>query len=439
MSLRPWRIAALLAVAASVCIAILRPPTPGRSDVVIVLIDTLRPDHLGTYGYARPTSPAIDRIAKSGTVFDRAYTVSPWTNPSVSTLLTGLYPRELFGPVPPEGAFRQGLPHRVRTLASRFADAGYSTVALVDHPAIAEPLLGFLRGFGRVVRLSGPGGRIHEITAAPPGKVAEILRTEATPGRPQFVYVHLVQPHWPYSPVPPYAGMFGPGGPRETREEGDRQGHVNDYDAEIREADDCVGAIEEELRESGRWDRTWFVVLSDHGEGFWEHGLCDHANSYYDELLRVPLVVHAPAGGRLLPSRIATRTSTIDLPPTLLAMVGLPPAPELPGRNLFEPGALEEQRTLFAEDAALLLPDTGAVVEGATKWVKGKSDELFDLDADPGERSPLQGSLDERRRLAEILATHARRAEEHRRNPAPSRANLPPETIERLRALGYAL
>lgn len=179
--------------------------------------------------------------------------------------------------------------------------------------------------------------------------------------------------------------------------------------------------------------------MSDHGEGFWEHGLFDHGNSYDDELLRVPLIVHGPGGARPLPPRVPTRVSTIDLAPTLLAMAGLPAAAELPGRSLLAPDSLVEQRMMFAEDAALLPPETAAVVEGSTKWLNHPDDQLFDLDADPGEQAPLAGHEAERTRLAETFGEHDRLEAALRQGSPAVRPRLPGETVERLRALGYAL
>ncbi|MFM7144532.1 MAG: sulfatase [Alphaproteobacteria bacterium] len=435
-----WRFALLLSAIASVGFVLFRPAAPERNpDVFVVLVDTLRPDHLGTYGYDRPTSPAIDRIAASGTVFERAYTVAPWTNPSVSTLLTGLYPRALFAPTPPEGGYRQAMPRKVRTLASRFRSAGYATAALVDHPAIASPPLGFLRDFERVVRLSPEADRVWKTKAASADAIAATVTDAVAGRRPEFVYLHLVQPHWPYEPVPPYKGMFGPGATSRERSEKDRQASIDDYDAEIRWADDCIAGVERALRASGRWQHTWLVVMSDHGEGFFEHGLSDHGNSYYEELLRVPLVIRAPGGKRVLPPRVSTPVSTIDLAPTLLAMAGLPAARELPGRSLLDASSIAGRKLLFAEDAVLLPPEQAAVIEGSTKWVRATTDALYDLDADPGEHLPIAGQEAERARLAEALRVHDRRNAERRGGTAATPAQLPDETVERLRALGYAL
>lgn len=404
-----------------------------RPDIFIILIDTLRPDHLGIYGYQRDTSPNIDRIARAGTVFERMYSVSPWTNPSVATLFTGLYPRALFEPAPKGAIYHQIMPTGVPTLARILGDAGYRTTAISDHAAISSHR-GFTRDFQDQIKLF-QGELVYKTEPAAPEKVVDALRrTRAPAGQPQFTYVHLIQPHWPYAPPPHYHELFGPGSSAHDRDRRDE--NINAYDAEIRYADDCVAAIESALRTSGRWSTTWLIVMSDHGEGFWEHGLYDHANSFYDELLRVPLILHPPEGHEQLPARVGTRLSTIDLMPTVLDMAGMEQPSQLPGRSLLRKSAARP-RPLFSEAAALLGPKQASIIRGPFKLIDAPVAELYDLDSDPGEQRPIAGRNKLRQLLHRQLERHRDHNRRQRRDLPRTDARLDPETEERLRALGY--
>jgi len=445
-------VAAAGALAGVALIAGCRPPLAELppASVVFVLVDTLRADHLGTYGYPRPTSPRIDRLAAESVVFTQARTVSPWTNPTIVSLFTGRHPTAVQVPQLHAEAIRAPLPAGLSTLAERLRGAGLRTLAFVDHPGIS-PGLGFARGFETFVRLyqrfevpawgRTEGGQI----------VAEIARQLRALGEARcFVYLHLVYPHRPYDAPAEYDQLFGPTADEYRRR--NRDGLRNAYDAEIRYTDNVVGELLATLDRAGRLDDTWVVITSDHGEGFWEHGYAEHGNSFYDELLRVPLIVRPPRAAGVTPRRVDDPVSLVDLHATVLEMAG---APATNGH------AGEEGRSLLrflgsrAERGATPLvsqqPHSGdvrgaALVTPPWKLIRRAEPhrgtlQLYDLVNDPRERENLAAAQpDLVRRLDAELAQHLLADQARRdalRSPAGGEVELDADEIERLRALGY--
>jgi arylsulfatase A-like enzyme len=416
-----------------------QPPRP--PNIVFVLIDTLRPDHLGCYGYARNTSPNIDRIAAQGVLFEKVFSVAPWTNPTIASLFTGRYPQAIFPPAKHRDAIRQALPEQLETLAERLKREGYRTAALVDHPGISRRW-NYDQGFDTWVPLFHKGGfRVWGVTNA------EFISREfdavlARGGKaPVFVYLHLVYPHRPYIPPPPRDILFGPGFKR--LEESEKQGVVNRYDGEIRYTDDLVGMILESLKRRGILKRTAVVITADHGEGFWEHGLAGHGNSLFNELLRVPLIVSLPGSGRGVRRRVEQPVSNIDLYPTLLDLAGAAPPPGTDGRSLLRylgPGGHEsEPGWVFSESPHSGYIQGAACMRGNLKYIQqGFGHEaLYDLEKDPEERVNLLGRAPIHLEMEERLSQH--RLVNERRRAALTQLRIEPdaETRERLRALGY--
>jgi arylsulfatase A-like enzyme len=305
---------------------------PRPPHIVFVMIDTLRPDHLGCYGYARNTSPNIDRIAEQGVVFENVFSVAPWTNPTIASLFTGLYPQAIFPPAEHRDAIRQALPGQLETLAERLKRKGYRTAALVDHPGISRRW-NYDQGFDTWVSLFHEGGfKVWGVTDAEFVNQEFDAILEGGGKVPVFIYLHVVYPHRPYIPPPPHDSLFGPGFKRV--EEREKQGVINRYDGEIRYTDDLVGMILGSLKKRGILERTIIVVTSDHGEGFWEHGLSEHGNSLFNELLRVPLIIFLPGGRGRAPKRVEEPASNIDLYPTILEMAGVTPPAGTDGKSL---------------------------------------------------------------------------------------------------------
>ncbi|MGD8330827.1 MAG: sulfatase-like hydrolase/transferase, partial [Acidobacteriota bacterium] len=241
-------IAVVLAVGAALALGAwclrsgwLAPATP-RPNIVVVLVDTLRADHLGTYGYARDTSPAIDALARRGTVFTTAYSVSNWTNPAIKSMFTGRSPQAVMEAATHDEAIRIPLPPAVTTFAELVQERGYRTAALVDHPGI-KPWGNFDQGFEDYTMLyeEGAGGRggwgksdIEYVA----GRFAEQI--DAFAGEPFLIWLHVVYPHRPYLAPEPYRGVFGPDSYDDGDDREQRDAMINAYDAEIRRTDDLV-------------------------------------------------------------------------------------------------------------------------------------------------------------------------------------------------------
>lgn len=442
----PFGVLALgLALAAAGCA-----PRGPRPDVVLVLVDTLRADHLGAYGYPHPTSPAIDALAGEGVLFERAISASTWTKPAVASLFTALQPTE-HGIVrqlrenDPE-LVSQVLPRSLPTLAERFRAARYRTIAAVRQPNLLAQM-GFGRGFD-VYDAPAHG----DAFALVDGLLARLDEVDAE--RPVFLYLHLLDVHWPYDEMLPGVdpAAFGPLDPgerawveraavRRARRRGYRDLHwptmIARYDHGIRFADAAIGRLVDGLRARSRWESTIFAVTADHGEGFLEHGRFEHSYEPYQEVARIPLVVRAGASHPAAKGRRETVVGLADLGPTLLELAGRSPWRRVSGRSFAEVvGGVEDP----GRSALVQMERASALVGSRTKLILGRNGGLrfFDLESDPGEKVNLAARSCEgpcRDALAEL-----KRREAALRPPPPTdaaRVVYSPEQLEELRALGY--
>ncbi len=411
--------------------AVALPSRAGRApNVLLVLVDTLRADHLGTYGYSRPTSPYLDALAAQGVVFERAMAPAPWTVPTVRALMSGRYPSDL-GLSSPWSA--PTVPARVATLAERFQAAGYRTLALSDHPGLN--VTGFGRGFERFDALPQDPAEMWGWAETEAATLLERWRRliDGPDGRPTFAYVHLYYPHAPYEPPAPFDVLFGLGAPYMHRTL--RSGVVNLYDGEIRRTDALLASLLPAFwRLAVGSEDSVTALVSDHGEAFWEHAQWGHGESLYNELLHVPFILHAP--GRVAPGlRVADLVEIVDVGATLLdlAALELPTEPDQRGRTLL-PRVLgraspDPERWALSE-SPVRGAQTRAIQTRAIKVIQaGASAVAYRLLDDPGELRPLDlaqvpGSL----RLNEALSALR----------APERgAGIGPESLEALKALGY--
>lgn len=339
----------------------------GRPNIVMIMIDTLRADHLGCYGYARPTSPAIDSLASDGVLFERAYTTAPWTLPAVCSVMTAVLPSV-------HGVTRSDrrCPKRFGTFVENLRDAGYYCSAVVSNPYL-DHHFGFARGFdakdyddvsvllqaeGDV--FGGPGGKnIRTVRSSPFTHWVAVrqLERKCVKRLPFFLFLHYFDPHDLY--IPPqaalqlfqkedYGGTFTgevatlyQNPPKASPE--DVQ-HLTDlYDAEIRFTDDYIGRLIERLKKHNLYDGALIVLFSDHGEELYDHSGFHHGHTVYEELIHVPLIVKLPKGPRA-GTRVPNRVSTLSLGPTLLEYCGAEAMKDV-------------QRVSFA---SLLAPDGGS-------------------------------------------------------------------------------
>jgi arylsulfatase A-like enzyme len=420
---------------------------PRPRNLLLISLDTLRADHLGCYGYGRPTSPFLDRLAADGVVFEKAHAAAPWTLPSHTSLLTGLYPSQ-------HGVKDESfsLPGELPTLAQTLGERGFATAAVVSAHFL-DRRYGLDRGFERYVSVpTNPrhGGAATTVSATGLEWLAQ------RKGRPFFLFLHYMDIHSDYDPSPkfeaifaqPYTGVVD-GSTRQLRafthgritfDEADRARLVDLYDAEIRQLDGALESLFERLRERGELDETLVVVTSDHGEEFLEHGSVLHGQSHYQEMLHGPLILTGAGVPRGV--RVVERVSLVDLAPTVLALFGAPVAASLPGRDLAPlwrgADAAWPERSLFAEaDRTDQRRHTQrAVVRGRWKLVThraGEAQELYDLDADPREQRNLAAS--EPARAAELAQELASALAAERQ--APTLPQLDAASRQQLQALGY--
>ncbi len=370
-------------------------PDSDPERVVLVFIDTLRPDHLGAYGYtARPTSPNLDRLAAGGVVFEHARSVSPWTLPATLATLTGVQPERAAD---------------VRWLPESFAEAGFRSEAIVTNAFLSHPF-GVDRGWA--------GYQYDLLTPAPQVVDRALATLEDSADRDLFMMVHFMATHLPYDE--PWWWRYRWAGPQPdsvrsvSREflstvtpESKKFDEISEYvvaryDQNLAWLDSELGRLFEALG-----PRATIVVFSDHGEEHWEHGGFEHGHALHEELLRVPLIVRAPGFG---PIRVQGAVSLLDVAPTLRELAGLPKSEShglslvsaMRGETPVPARPLGFGRPLYGRDA------WGVVADGDKWWIREGTEVVYDLDADPGEARNLASAGDRSRfpgALADALGT----------------------------------
>lgn len=420
-----------------------------RPNVLVVLVDALRRDHIGAYGYSLPTTPNIDRFATESTRFTRAYSHSTWTKPSIATLFTSLYPEQHgLGRVgfTDETGFRTDvLPREIVTLGERFRRAGYATTAVGANVHIQRKT-GFAQGFRSFVSIRlKTAFQLNEMLKTSLGERGE---------KPFFAYLHYMDAHWPYERgLPENEGAFGttaianPPPEHWTKVASWAERHLDEeslraivagYDEELAYLDKAFGEILDWLAAEGLREGTIVLLVADHGEGFSEHGELQHGFAPYEEVTAIPLVVGLPAVWGAAARSVDEVVGIVDLMPTLLDLAGIDPPTGIEGRSVAPLlwGRTAESRPLYQEGVGVraLRSSTHKLFAGADRPV-----ECFDLAADPGETAALAEPLpDECRRLAIELARLAHRLDRNAvEGGADSTVTLDEDEIEALRSLGY--
>lgn len=395
---------------------------PTGPSVLLVTVDTLRADGLGCYGYPLDVSPAVDRLAAEGVLFEDATAAWPKTRPSLAAILSGSWPRTTG--MRHQEALR-ALPDDLTLLPESFQEAGYQTAGVVANYNVGRSF-GFQQGFDHFVEawLAGwaqehgarpyenAAGRVKEYTDA--GIVTDealAFLEERDSQRPFFLWVHYMDPHGPYVPPAEYRDLFegehAPA-PRPLAEIPEYQRLVENgeavvdlgryrrrYDQEIRDFDDQLGRLRGFLEREGLWDELVVAFVADHGESFGEHDyVLEHGKYAYQASARVPMILAAPGLPRNL--RVDRPVSTIDLAPTILALAGLA-APASDGVSLeaLARGGGGPSSPVVVEAGTYQDPTQLAVRDGSWKLVRARSraDQagmggewlLFDLSNDPHE------------------------------------------------------
>ncbi|MEK7283241.1 MAG: sulfatase [Acidobacteriota bacterium] len=448
-----------------------------RPNVLLITVDTLRADRLGCYGYARATSPNIDRLAARGVLFERAFTTLPRTTQSVASIMTGRYPKAHGA----RGLF-SSLSSANLTLAEILKEDGYDTAAFVSN-LFLRPGQGFEQGFDRY---DNPQRRWEGNSAAEITEAAIAWLRSRPADRPFFLWVHYLDPHWTYRPSAPFDRLFDPDftgpftlyddleGKRltkgqvifENRLPPRQVEHVAAlYDGEIAQADAALGALLDALeRPEGR--PLLAVFTSDHGESLGEHDYhFAHGEYLYQESLRIPLILALP-GGVAAGSRPDALAENVDIAPTILALVGISRMQGVDGRPLLISGRTAGpgtaggfspapgRRVVLAEsDFQLIHPENPRFyIQGpAGKWSSafdgryklihipkpgGEILELYDLLHDPAETRNLAPDGAGPAVRLRLLGELQRFVDYGTGNPAGPH-EMDPEQRQRLRALGY--
>jgi arylsulfatase A-like enzyme len=437
------------AVSAQADRAALQAATGGRRpNVIIYLVDTLRADHLGCYGYGRPVSPRIDAFAREATLFRHTVAQSSWTRPSVATVLTGLLPRT-------HGVHRRkdALAPEALTLAEILQGQGYRTAGFATNANVA-PSFGFRQGF-EIYKMLGKrrntAANIHALAV-------QWLETGWKGDAPFFLYLHTVEPHSPYNPPEPFRQRFAP----QVRDEATtrtrllnqlKSGQVSVntkllrdlldlYDAEIATNDAAFGNLIDLLHQRGLWQNTVVVFVSDHGEEFFDHGGWEHGKTLHAEMLNVPLIVRIPGLGNGRP--VDHQAQHADIVPTILDALGIPVPATVEGRSLvpwITGGAIPEDTEEEAAFSWLNQAGVKAASVTTPRWhlIERRSPasdrSLYDRRSDPKEQSDRAADRPVR---SGYLAARIKAEELPRKGMLKAREGLiDPELREQLRALGY--
>jgi len=460
--------------------ALSRPPAPARGmNVLLISIDTLRRDHLGCYGYELVKTPNLNRFAASGTKFENAYCCSPWTLPSMASMITGRYPA-VCG-VDELHKLRPGITALGEVLRSH----GYRNEAYVTN-IFMYPEYGYANGFDLYLMngdrpwlypfketllyrwtsaalraLDSRLGRARDDTRYNGDETVAALRRLGKGRRPFFLWCHFMDPHNPYTPPPGYVPEYPGIAPAQAYEllaelqaAGWKAGvwPISEsraplfemlYDGEIAYVDEQFGRIIDALAEEGLDRNTMVFVLNDHGEEFYDHASYGHGHTLYPELIDMVLFARVP-GQKFPPAARGRYITHVDIMPTILDALGIKPPAALDGRSMLREnpasgddgrafsGALQSgaDRNAVRRDGWLLIVDAEA-----------DERELYDLAEDPGARENLAGrGLAVEEELSLEIARHVDAAEEEVRTLGRAATiAVSEERKARLRGLGYIM
>jgi arylsulfatase A-like enzyme len=430
------------------------PAAPATPNVLLIILDTVRDFNLSAYGYQRPTTPNIQRLAGRGVRFEQAYSTAPWTLPSHASIFTGRFPHELTADMlsPLDGTWP--------TLAEIMRARGYVTAGFVGNTSFCLAESGLARGFvhyedfvlspglllqsSAIVRILISNrviGPLVGVDTRLGRKDADRINGDflhwlpAAGGRPFFVFLNYFDAHRPYLPPPPYDLLYSSSrkGRIRVMGKGSKTGLppeasrvlTDAYDGALTYLDDRIGRLLAELERRGALKNTIVIITADHGEQFGEHGLFFHANSLYTQLLQVPLVIlgsdRIPAGATV-PEAVSLR----DLAPTVLDLVDHGGPAPFPGRSLArywenrgagspETGPLGAElgrQARLIQDFAPKSDGVRAILVNGMHFIKGGKgrkrqgqEELFDLTRDPREERNLAGSATGDQLLGQLRIT----------------------------------
>jgi len=442
---------------------------PPARNVIFIVVDALRADHVGAYGHSRPTTPFLDRFAEQSVLFERAYSATSWTLPSLASYMSSVYPSVHGLRKRPDQEDHNRLPEEFVTLAESLSEHGLHTASITAQPWLSDQT-GLTQGFDHVSTVGNAThvDEAHQVTRA----LTAWLRENHE--QPFFLYAHYMGPHSPYEAPPRYKGRFTAELERtatvdrfeqlyeeqnqllayreivtHARDEGLTAADIEylsaQYDEKLAYADSQLGVLFDEVRQLGLLDDTLIVITADHGEAFFEHGTIFHGQHVHEELVRVPLIVRLP-GARMADRRVVSVAETIDIYPTIHDVLELSVPEGIQGQSLvplmhgeegdgvaFSEGfgyriATRDWSSLY--DYSMTPERTDTIVPRA----------MYHLATDPLERvelDPVGGPAQSRHvRLANQVWQEINDVAEYWQ-AQPAAAEIDPETAARLRSLGY--
>lgn len=436
-----------------------------RPNVLLISIDSLRPDHLGCYGYERDTSPVMDSLAQDGILFKNTVSTTSWTLPAHISLFTSM--DIMVHGVVGDGA---SLYKEIGTLAQVLKQSGYRTAAFCSSPYM-NPAFGFNRGFDLYhnIDLDSPGfedtiipqaeerDAVHDDITSP--RITELASEwlEKNGNNPFFLFLHMWDVHYDYIPPEPYDRKFDPDytGDVDGRDfihnpeinpemdARDLEHVIALYDGEIAWVDHHLGLIIEKLKESGIFERTLIVITADHGDEFFEHGGKGHRSTLYDEVVKIPLIIHGPGvvkGG----AEVLDQAGIIDVAPTILNLCGLEIPAWMQGGSLLAGPEYKADR----DDGAVLLelgPELKALRTNPYKLIFNLphlQTIIFDLTRGPEETYQHLVTSPDKWNEANLkfysrLGADRTLAKKYRGGKSGSPVSLSKEEEARLKALGY--
>ena len=420
-------------------------PANTSPGVIVIIVDTVRADHLGCYGYHRETSPNIDRFSQECVLFTKAISPAPWTTPAIASMFTGQFPYVL--------GFQDeavAVDKRALCLAEIFRDNGYVTAGVISHTYVSAKF-GFDQGFDSFDEENVKG---HLHVSSPSITDKAIAFIDAHKEERFFLFLHYFDPHFTYilheqyDFYPDYQGNLHSGqrisalrrASTEMTEE-DKQYVIALYDSEIRFTDEHIGRLFKHLDELGIYEDLLIVFAADHGEAFLERDehWIGHTKNVYQELIHVPLMIRLPHSDEGLV--VGDWVSLVDFMPTVVSAAGLavPDGYQHEGRNLLGAGPVARRQTIFSETDRW--GDQEAVIHGNWKAINDNNSGrlyLFDLVSDPGETMDVSGEnkdiLIELRTDLQETRMDLEQKTSRFESVAPK---LTPQEIRRLKSLGY--
>jgi arylsulfatase A-like enzyme/Flp pilus assembly protein TadD len=393
-------------------------------NLVVVTVDTLRADHLGCYGYTMIETPALDRLAREGALFENAVAQTPLTPPSHASIFTGTYPT--VHKVRNTGGFV--LQSSFKTLAEILQEEGWDTAAFIG-ASVLKKAFGLNQGFAVYDDRMPKASRKGEVGEYPERRAAVVVDQAlawlgAQSGKPFFVWLHLYDPHMPYNPPEPFLQKY----------------RSRPYDGEIAYTDRELGRFLDAVGKKSPAQNTLTVVLSDHGESLGEHGELTHGVFVYDATLRIPLMMRGPGVPAGL--RLEQQVRTTDVLPTVLALMGGQPPSPCQGVSVI-PAFNGEPIDTTRSYAETLYPkmnmgwsELRAIRTERWKYIRAPKPELYDLEQDPGEtRNVIEHHPEEHRRLAQQLDAITRTPDG--KPEKIETATMDQRTMDQLKSLGY--